>query len=559
MAGFNLRVNSTFQPFSFERYLKPYQMYGEEFNKQEEAYANAASEAELIGSLIDKQDERDKDLSDLYTQYMGALDEASGELSKRGLSPRGRKKLYELSQRYNREIAPIKTASDARKADREKYKALYAKDPSLMSSSSPMTASLSDYMNGNEPMRVDVYGSDIRDRSMKQAAAASKRMHLDPEYYKILGDQYYRIKQESGYNSDDMNRFIRDISSIPEVGSMIGYILDSSGVPTLSTEDQGKALKYAVEGALAGFTGDVKYDHIANRGFDVSAGNGGDSTPPVIPRHWRSIPATDVSKFNTEEAAKDIAFLKEMMADPSKILKEDKTNSKFPAFSTYSKLIPSIKPNEERLKTISKRYGLDLKWDVNEMDGNKTITTNFEDVYKDIESEIAKSAIRSNSYVLDMTDASLMAKILKENSAVVSETTGKSGIYRLDDNQVKSKNQIPYESISKYMNDKAILSYKPGLGIVLIGEDDSRNVESFVLDPEVVSGETVKIDRGNGKPGIINKYQNIMNTIDTAIEAKDEATVEDLINGFMNNLYYQFNTISKVQGRTLSASEEKIQ
>ena len=37
MANYNLVVNSKFQPFSFERYIQPYQMYGAEYKEVEKA------------------------------------------------------------------------------------------------------------------------------------------------------------------------------------------------------------------------------------------------------------------------------------------------------------------------------------------------------------------------------------------------------------------------------------------------------------------------------------------------------------------------------------------
>ena len=45
MANYNLIVNSKFQPFSFERYIQPYQMYGEAYKEIENQYGELAAKA----------------------------------------------------------------------------------------------------------------------------------------------------------------------------------------------------------------------------------------------------------------------------------------------------------------------------------------------------------------------------------------------------------------------------------------------------------------------------------------------------------------------------------
>ena len=43
--NFSLIVNSKFQPFSFERYIQPYQMYGEAYKEVENTLGELATKA----------------------------------------------------------------------------------------------------------------------------------------------------------------------------------------------------------------------------------------------------------------------------------------------------------------------------------------------------------------------------------------------------------------------------------------------------------------------------------------------------------------------------------
>ena len=47
MANYSLVVNSKFQPFSFERYIQPYQMYGEAYKEVENALGELATKASV--------------------------------------------------------------------------------------------------------------------------------------------------------------------------------------------------------------------------------------------------------------------------------------------------------------------------------------------------------------------------------------------------------------------------------------------------------------------------------------------------------------------------------
>ena len=54
MPNYALTINSTFQPMSFERYIQPYQIYGEEYRRQEEALNELEMKASIWEGLANQ-------------------------------------------------------------------------------------------------------------------------------------------------------------------------------------------------------------------------------------------------------------------------------------------------------------------------------------------------------------------------------------------------------------------------------------------------------------------------------------------------------------------------
>lgn len=55
MANYSLVVNSKFQPFSFDRYLQPYQIYGQNYKEIEEQYTDLSTKAGIWDGLANEQ------------------------------------------------------------------------------------------------------------------------------------------------------------------------------------------------------------------------------------------------------------------------------------------------------------------------------------------------------------------------------------------------------------------------------------------------------------------------------------------------------------------------
>lgn len=267
MAANYLTVNTQFNPYTLQEMLVPYQMYGEEYRRREDLQNQYSDAADVLGAYLDM--ERDKEAYAAYNAYKNALDAAATDLSTNGLSAANRKTLNNLRRRYNTEITPISAAIESRQNYIKDYDALRAKDPTLLSSINPSAVSVDAFLNGKTPERLDVYGSQIYSRMEAQAKAASQRMQYDPQFFKTMEDQYWAIKQRKGFNSYDTQRFLQDMMSIPELGIMIDGVMQSTGAYNLPEAERNKAFQYAVEGTLAGMTGDVDYGFQDNKAWEA--------------------------------------------------------------------------------------------------------------------------------------------------------------------------------------------------------------------------------------------------------------------------------------------------
>ena len=267
MAQAYITTGSQFTPYTFDELLKPFLLYKEELDKQTKDFEDYDTNAEAIGAFLDSN--LDSDIYSTYTNYMDALNSAATDLSKQGLTPESKEKLSALKRSFNKDMLPIKAGIEARDKARQQWNELSAKDRTLMTSFNPNTASVSAFMNGKTPESINVSGNDLMQRAYNIAQVVSKNNIQDPEFMKVMGGQYYQIKQEYGLDSPEMDAFIRDnVVGVPEIDAMIQEVLSSSNVDKLSAEDQDRAIKYALEGAFNGMQRNISYNYQTNRQWD---------------------------------------------------------------------------------------------------------------------------------------------------------------------------------------------------------------------------------------------------------------------------------------------------
>lgn len=134
MANYNLVIDSTFQPFSFERYIQPLTIYGEAYNSLEGALTELSTKAGEFEALAESEKLRNGENSATYKRYSTYsqdLKKQADELATRGLGIGNRKALMDLKTRYSTEIKPIQEAKDTLKTLMDERRKLEIANPTL--------------------------------------------------------------------------------------------------------------------------------------------------------------------------------------------------------------------------------------------------------------------------------------------------------------------------------------------------------------------------------------------------------------------------------------------
>lgn len=255
MANYSLVVNSKFQPFSFDRYLQPYQIYGQNYKEIEEQYTDLSTKAGIWDGLANEQ--TDPHTYKMYKTYANDLENQASQLASEGLNAVSRKNMLNMRARYSKEIIPIEQAYNRRGKLAEEQRKLRAANPSIMFDRDFSSISLDDLLDNLELSYTSVSGDDLYKKGKEAAISASSRMmNVSP----ALQGQYWKIRQ--GYGADAANKFLLNQSNIPELKDAINRIVSQSGV---TKENLSRAIDYTISGIMSGISYNESYQ--ANRGY----------------------------------------------------------------------------------------------------------------------------------------------------------------------------------------------------------------------------------------------------------------------------------------------------
>ena len=575
MSNFSYTASKAWTPYTFEELLKPLAMYTEEYNKQEDALSALDAEAATAGAMADETN--DPVTYAKYKSYQEAIQKQADDIARNGLNPSSRKAVLDLRTRYKSDIAPIGEAIKRRRELADEIRKAKLANPTLMvqrdlNSLSP-ESSLDRFIENPEYNYGDTYSGALLTKQVSDMASHLAKELRGTSTGKL--DEYTNtFLKKYGLSSNEVLLAITNPED-PKASKALQAIYNSAleSVPQSLREQYAEDINSYINQGFWSAVGQNQISSYENYGNRLAAqeqsyinreiAKKGNLLSDNTQKPYRSIGTTSVdTSKKTTQMKKDIDFLMDMYKNPSKI--EEISNRYIPAQispTTGSIVIPSgtqqIKANVERLNNISRRYGIDLSFQLNtDEKGNTTIdATNkkgintFEQAVNYLQSEISKSAIRSNSYIVDITDPSLISKNLRENSLSVNRRTNTTGVYELDDNS--KGDQVDISNVTEYFNKDVQLEYDPSKGFILTGTNEGNKTKSFLLDPEVIVGETID---WNGTR--VNKYQAILEAINQGIENNETDFVQEAIDRLMRDVYARFNSISKRQGLTLSSKEE---
>lgn len=262
-----LVINSKFQPFSFERYIQPYQIYGEAYKEIEDQYGELATKANVWDEMANEQ--TDPYAYKMYKTYSNDLEEQAGQLAREGLTPASRQNMLRMKQRYSSDIVPIEQAYKRRQELIDEQRKLLSQDNTLMFDRNASMLSLDDLIKNPQLTYQSYSGATLAKQVGTAAQNLAKEMRENPRKWRsILGNQYFETIMQHGYRPEEI---IQVLQNDPNASSVLkGIVEDAVGSSNIAswgdTDTLNRAYEYARQG-LWNAAGETQYQTIQNQDY----------------------------------------------------------------------------------------------------------------------------------------------------------------------------------------------------------------------------------------------------------------------------------------------------
>lgn len=524
MANYSLVVNSKFQPFSFDRYLQPYQIYGQSYKEIEEQYTDLSAKAGIWDGLANEQ--TDPYTYKMYKTYANDLENQASQLASEGLNAVSRKNMLNMRARYSKEIIPIEQAYKARTEEAaEQYKGRAA---GMVYEGDASTASLDRYLN-NPSIRFNQANSQEGFKRVATTASALSKGLRDYRNGKRLDPYVKTWLQEHGYKDTDVAKAINDIQRLINgdtdvdtngvLNSILQDELNVSGVGKWS--DKAAVMDYfsRVAPALYQAVGQTQVSPYEDYGAKLSAQEAMqrrlkalDNPTPTLnykPRTFSHLEANGAlygmkqtrDKLNVQgKGLKASYFGKRGNYNPLEVYEEYKkmTGAIRPGRGTelyqaqYGVVKPWSEVENDAMSALKKKYGNDIKV-ISDEDYNALKTMGYtnksslED-FKNMDNMIDASAKSYTEYFMN-GDPEYLSEVLThnisnqenweksfaENATILDKNFNKtSKKFNHEDYGTEDNPIVDFSHSTKHRN-KVIVSYKDG--------------SKVAFNPDLISGE----------------------------------------------------------------------
>ena len=252
---------STFNPFSFDEYVKPLNMYKEYYEKNEEAITDMQAQANLWKNIMES--EKDSKLADKYKTYVNNLNDATQQL-KNGMSYNLRNQIQQL-RGQSAMVKQIENAYTLRAKDIDTYNELMMKDPSRIGAFDPSQRRLQEYMQGPVINEYGVSGDRLYSLGNARAKAMSAQ---NVNYYNSImtnGGQYFMDLKTQGFSDEDIAKMLREQDSA--LYNEASRIMQQEGATFDNQADMDRAVGYTINGMLSGFSYDEDRKYMKNEDY----------------------------------------------------------------------------------------------------------------------------------------------------------------------------------------------------------------------------------------------------------------------------------------------------
>lgn len=273
MANYNLVVNSTFKPFTYEDYIKPYEAYGKAYREVEDALSELDTKASIWEGMANK--ETDPEAYATYSKYAEDLRNQADILATKGLNGTSRKSMLDMKKRYNSDIVPIENAYNTRKDLIDKQRAALDKDGTMLFDFDASALSLDDLIKDPTKMYKSYSGATLASQVGTVAKTLADQLRSNPgEWKEVLEKQYYELIEQRGFKPEEIMEVINSKEGGSEVlRKMVEDAVDSSGIKGWKNADVlERAYDFANQG-LWNAEGKEERKQVENKSYDYAMRN----------------------------------------------------------------------------------------------------------------------------------------------------------------------------------------------------------------------------------------------------------------------------------------------
>lgn len=258
-----LTINSTFKPYTFEELLKPVQLYGEEYTRQEAALGELQTKADMWKNIVNETN--DPKAYKMYESYMQGIEDITNSLME-GLSPATRKGVLDMTKKYTSDIVPIENAYKRRQELVDEQRKALANDDSLLFSTDASMLSLDQLIDNPATSYTSASRNKAHKALAEDAKALQDAIRNNPDKWKpILGDQYYERVSTYGFTEDEVNAAIL---GDPNANPVLTGLLSQHMSKFNAFDDTQKELAYrSVAPALYNAIGKQTISTLQNRDY----------------------------------------------------------------------------------------------------------------------------------------------------------------------------------------------------------------------------------------------------------------------------------------------------
>lgn len=258
-----LTINSTFKPYTFEEMLKPLQMYGEEYTRQEAALNELQTKADMWKNIVNETN--DPKAYKMYESYMQGIEDITNSLME-GLSPATRKGVLDMTKRYASDIVPIENAYKRRQELIDEQRKALNNDDSLLFSTDASMLSLDQLIDNPATSYISASRSKAHKALAEDAKALQDSIRNNPDEWKpILGNQYYERVSTYGFTEQEV---YDAIMGNPNANPILTNLLNQHMSKFNAFDNTQKELAYrSVAPALYNAIGKQDIDRVQNQGW----------------------------------------------------------------------------------------------------------------------------------------------------------------------------------------------------------------------------------------------------------------------------------------------------